>query len=75
MAVHSTNAPSFVGGIGASISAFFANFIENSGMARAAEVRGEKIAALEAKTDSELAAMGLHRDEIAAYVFRDLMYI
>lgn len=32
------------------------------------------IRSLEAKTDSELQAMGLKRDDIIRYVFRDLMY-
>jgi hypothetical protein len=66
---------SFAGDIGAAIAAFFTNMIENSSMARAAEVRGAQIDALNAKTDTELAVMGLRRDEIPAYVFRDLMYI
>jgi hypothetical protein len=70
MAVHSTNVPSFAGGIGASIAAFFTNMVEIFWMARTAEVR---IVALNAKTDDELAVMNLRRDEIAAYVFRDLM--
>ena len=75
MAVHSTNAPSFAGDIGAAIAAFFTNMIENSSMARAAEVRGAQIDALNAKTDTELTVMGERRDEIPAYVFRDLVYI
>jgi uncharacterized protein YjiS (DUF1127 family) len=36
--------------------------------ARTAEVRE-----LEAKTDAELARLGITRDQIPAYVFRDLM--
>lgn len=75
MSVQSTNTPSIAGVIGASIAAFFTNMVENSGMARAAEARGAQIAALNAKTDSELSVMHLRRDEIPAYVFRDLMYI
>lgn len=75
MSVHSTNAPSFFGGIGAAIAAFFTNIIESSAMAQDAEARGAQIAALNAKTDVQLAAMNLRRDEISGYVFRDLMYI
>ena len=75
MSVHSTNAPSFFGVIGAAIAAFFTNIIESSAMAQDAEARGAQIAALNAKTDVELAAMNLRRDEISGYVFRDLMYI
>jgi len=44
-------------------------------MAQDAEARGAQIAALNAKTDVELTAMNLRRDEISGYVFRDLMYI
>jgi hypothetical protein len=75
MSVHSTNAPSFFGGISAAIAAFFTNIIESSAMAQDAEARGAQTAALNAKTDVELAAMNLRRDEISGYVFRDLMYI
>ena len=75
MSVQSTNAPSFIGGIGAALAAFFTNIIESSWMASSAEARGAQIAKLNAKTDAELAAMNLRRDDIPAYVFRDLMYI
>ncbi|WP_137702993.1 hypothetical protein [Marimonas lutisalis] len=36
--------------------------------------RRDQIAALEAKSDEELAAMGIKRDDIARHVFRDLFY-
>lgn len=36
--------------------------------------RRAQIEALEAKSDEELAEMGLRRDEIAYHVFRDLFY-
>ena len=36
---------------------------------------GDMIEALEAKSDAELSAMGLRRDDIPYYVFRDLYYI
>ena len=75
MSVNTTNAPSFFGGFGAAISAFFTNLIENGSMAHAAEARARQISELEAKTDEELAAMNLQRDHIALYVFRDLMHI
>jgi hypothetical protein len=35
--------------------------------------RVDRIAALEAKSDAELAAMGLRRDDIVRYVFRDVI--
>ncbi|GGO56675.1 hypothetical protein SAMN05444398_105185 [Roseovarius pacificus] len=36
--------------------------------------RRDKIEALEAKSDEELAQMGLTRDQIIHYVYRDLFY-
>jgi uncharacterized protein YjiS (DUF1127 family) len=36
--------------------------------------RRDEIEALEAKSDAELARMGLRRDQIAVHVFRDLYY-
>ena len=40
-----------------------------------ARSRRPLIAKLEAKTDAELAAMGLQRDQIPFFVFRDLFHI
>lgn len=37
--------------------------------------RMDQIAALEAKTDAELAKMGIRRDRIVHHVFRDLFYV
>jgi len=37
--------------------------------------RRDQIIALEAKSDEQLAAMGLSRADITRYVFRDLYYI
>ena len=37
--------------------------------------RRSAIEALEAKSDAELAKMGLRRDGIAMHVYRDLLYI
>ena len=37
--------------------------------------RAGEIAALNAKTDEQLAAMGLRRDQIAVHVFRDMFYV
>ncbi|MGX0879602.1 uncharacterized protein YjiS (DUF1127 family) [Roseovarius sp. MBR-154] len=36
--------------------------------------RRNQIEALEAKTDDELARMGIRRDQIAYHVFKDLFY-
>jgi hypothetical protein len=75
MALVSTNAPSILGGFGASVASFFTAIIETSAMAREAEARGAQFAQLNAKTDEELAAMNLTREGIASYVFRDLLFI
>ena len=39
-----------------------------------ASSRANDIAMLQAKSDEELAKMGIQRDQIAQYVFRDLFY-
>lgn len=59
-------------GFGARLLAALADGIEAHG--RIASRRGA-IEALEAKSDAELAAMGLRRADIARHVFRDLFYI
>ncbi|SDI17805.1 hypothetical protein [Lutimaribacter saemankumensis] len=48
------------------------NWFENYAEAKS---RRAEMQALEAKTDEELAAMGLKRDGIAHHVFRDLYYV
>ncbi|MFD1344788.1 hypothetical protein [Litorisediminicola beolgyonensis] len=57
----------------------FAEFWRNLGdvYMRYAETKARlpQIRALEAKTDAELAEMGLTRDDIPRHVFRDLWYI
>lgn len=37
--------------------------------------RADQIERLEAKSDAELAGMGLSRDRIVQHVFRDIIYI
>lgn len=37
--------------------------------------RADQVAALNAKSDAELAKLGITRDGIPAYVFRDLFYV
>lgn len=39
------------------------------------DARLRKVASLQAKTDEELQAMGIKRDDIVHHVFRDLYYI
>lgn len=58
----------------ASIKNFFTMVGEAMTLSAAAEVRLRRIEALNAKSDAELAEMGLRRQDIPAYVFRDLMY-
>lgn len=62
-------------GFSAKLGALFASF----GAAMAAymerRTRSDQIAALQAKSDAELAKLGITRDEIPAYVFRDLFYV
>ncbi|MCF3593668.1 hypothetical protein LZG00_06620 [Rhodobacteraceae bacterium LMO-12] len=40
-----------------------------------ARSRRSEIEALESRSDAELAAMGIKRDQIVHYVFRDLIHI
>ena len=47
-------------------------YIEDYGRAKS---RRDLYEALEAKSDAELAALGIRRDQIAQYVFRDLLYV
>ncbi len=54
---------------GPAFSAWFARAF-NAYVARRA--RTDQIEALEAMSDTELAALGIRRDQIVQYVFRDL---
>lgn len=40
-----------------------------------AQSRADQVALLNAKSDAELARMGLRREDIARHVFRDILYI
>ena len=71
MAYVATNQPTSVW---ASIKNFFSMVGEAMTLSAAAEVRLRRIEALNAKSDAELAQMGLRRQDIPSYVFRDLMY-
>lgn len=57
----------------------FGNWIAMVGqasyVARGMDARIAKLEQLQLKTDAELAKMGLRRDELPAYVFRDLMFV
>ncbi|MCM2560737.1 hypothetical protein M8756_03265 [Lutimaribacter sp. EGI FJ00015] len=56
----------------AALGAALLNWMENYADTK---TRRAEIEALSAKTDAELAEMGLRRDRIAHYVFRDLYYV
>ncbi len=75
MATHSTNIVDHSRSLSARANAFFAAFAR--GMERYIErkSRSAQVQQLEAKSDAELAAMGLKREQIALHVFRDLYYI
>jgi len=61
-------------GVFARFGHWIAKLGEASYIARGMEARVERLHTLQLKSDAELAEMGLRRDELPAYVFRDLMY-
>lgn len=71
MAAHSTNiftAGNPLSAFGSAILAWMERMVD-------ARARRPQIDALNAKTDAELAQMGLRRDAILHHVYRDLYYI
>lgn len=67
----STNSTGFSG----KLSAFFSALSVGMVAYMERRSRSEVIAKLQSKTDAELAVLGIKRDEIPAYVFRDLFYV
>lgn len=59
----------------ARVDAFFATLGQGMNAYMHRKSRMDEIEALNAKTDTELAAMGLTRDDIPRHVFRDTFYI
>lgn len=57
------------------IDAFFNRFGQGVNAYVESRYRQDQIAALEAKSDLELARMGLTRDRIIAHVFRDVFWL
>lgn len=51
------------------------NFMTMLSSAYAMDHRYDEVLRLQAKTDAELAELGLTRDRIAAHVFRDMYYV
>ncbi|MGI3163187.1 hypothetical protein [Pseudooceanicola sp. 200-1SW] len=62
-------------GISAKLSGFFHSISLGLVAYMERRTRSEQIAALSAKSDAELAKLGITRDEIPAFVFRDLFYV
>lgn len=62
-------------GLRARIDAFFVGLGQGFNAYLDRRSRSEQIEMLNEKTDAELAKMGITRDGIPAYVFRDVFYI
>ena len=69
-----THAPTTTG-ILTRIGGFFAGLAQAVLTARAAEARVHEMERLAAKSDADLAALGLRREDIARHVFRDILHI
>lgn len=59
----------------AAVGAFFASIGNAMIAASSNSARLHKVEMLNAKSDAELAKMGIKRDDIVHHVFRDLYYI
>lgn len=64
---------------GESLFARFGSWLMGLGqavfVARGMEARMTQLHNLQTKTDDELKAMGLKREDLARYVFRDILYL
>ncbi|THD75643.1 DUF1127 domain-containing protein [Thalassobius vesicularis] len=63
------------GGLRDRIDAFFANLGQGMSAYAQHRSRADQVRALNAKSDAELSKMGITRDDIPRYVFRDLFYV
>jgi len=63
------------GGLRARVDAFFASLGKAMMTYAVARSRAAEIQALNDKTDAELAQLGIARDDIPRYVFRDMFYV
>jgi uncharacterized protein YjiS (DUF1127 family) len=59
----------------ARVDAFFAGLGQGMNAYILCKSRMADIVALNAKTDAELAALGITRDDIPRHVFRDMFYV
>ncbi len=57
------------------VDAFFASIGQGMNAYMERRSRMDQITRLEAKTDEELSKLGIKRDRIVQYVFRDLFYV
>lgn len=63
------------GGLRARVDAFFASLGRGLNAYAVARSRSVEIQMLNDKTDAELEKLGITRDDIPRYVFRDMFYI
>jgi len=75
MAYLTQSHPGILSSIWNGVTDFFAAVSRAITVSAAMDARMQRIEALNAKTDQELAEMGLRRADITAYVFRDLMHL
>lgn len=79
MATHTTNLTQTRGDVRARllarIDAFFAGLGQGMNAYMHRKSRMDQIEAMNAKSDAELAAMGITRDDIPRYVFRDTFFL
>ncbi|SEW28991.1 hypothetical protein SAMN05444851_2742 [Aliiroseovarius sediminilitoris] len=75
MATYSTDIKFDRHPVRARIASFFASIGQAIIIASESRSRMDQIKALEARSDDELAEMGLKRENIVQHVFRDLCYI
>lgn len=61
--------------VGAGLRRFFAGIGHGIMMGSTAHRRFEQVQFLQAKSDEDLAALGIKRDDIVHHVFKDLYYI
>lgn len=75
MAASATNIIFAKKGLRARVDAFFASIGQGINAYAEYRSRADQVQVLNAKSDAELAKMGLTRDDIPRYVFRDLFYV
>lgn len=62
-------------GVVAQVFGVFTSFFKFFDLMAAANARAAELDALSAKSDAQLAEMGLRREDISRYVFRDILYV